>query len=54
VVLSVTAAGLQVLWNRRNERVERLAQALSDEFSSEELQQIMDVAPLLERLAQSI
>jgi DNA-binding MarR family transcriptional regulator len=53
-VISVTDAGLQVLWDRRNARTEQLAQALSSGFSREELEQLMAVAPLLERLAESI
>lgn len=54
VVMSVTEAGLQVLRNRRNARTEQLAQALSTGFTRPELEQLMAVAPLLERLAQSI
>jgi DNA-binding MarR family transcriptional regulator len=53
-MLSVTDAGLQVLHNRRNARTQQLAQALSAEFTPAELEQLMAVAPLLERLAQSI
>ncbi len=53
-VVSVTEAGLQVLWDRRNARTEQLAQALSSGFTREELEQLMAVAPLLERLAESI
>jgi DNA-binding MarR family transcriptional regulator len=54
VILSITASGLQVLRDRRNARTERLAEALSSGFTREELEQLMAVAPLLERLAQSI
>lgn len=54
VVLSVTRAGLQALWNRRTARTEQLAQALSAGFTPAELNQLMAAAPLLERLAQSI
>jgi DNA-binding MarR family transcriptional regulator len=54
VVLSVTEAGLDALRIRRNERTEQLAQALSSRFSRSEIQQLKDVAPLLERLAHSI
>lgn len=53
-VLSATEAGLQVLWHRRNAMTEQLAQALATEFTRSELEQLMAVAPLLERLAQSI
>jgi DNA-binding MarR family transcriptional regulator len=54
VVLSVTDAGLEVLRNKRNARVEQLAQALSTGFTPAELGQLTTAAPLLERLAQSI
>ena len=54
VVISATEAGLQALRNRRNARTEHLAQALSTGFTRSELKQLMAVAPLLERLAQSI
>ena len=54
VVISATEAGLQALRNRRDERTEHLAQALSTGFTRSELKQLMAVAPLLERLAQSI
>lgn len=54
VVLSVTAAGLEVLRNKRGARTEQLAQALSSGFTVTELRQLKAAAPLLERLAQSI
>jgi DNA-binding MarR family transcriptional regulator len=54
VVLSVTEAGRQALWNRRSARSEQLAQALATGFTRSELGQLMAVAPLIERLAQSI
>ena len=54
VVLSVTAAGRQVLRNKRDARTEQLALALSAGFTRTELSQLMAAAPLLERLAQSI
>ena len=54
VILSISEAGLQVLRDRRNARTERLAEALSSGFTRGELEQLMAVAPLLERLAQSI
>jgi DNA-binding MarR family transcriptional regulator len=53
-IISVTEAGLQALRNRRNARTEQLAQALSTGFTRSELEQLMAVAPLLERLAQNI
>ena len=54
MILSITESGLQVLRDRRNARTERLAEALSSGFTRKELEQLMAVAPLLERLAQSI
>jgi DNA-binding MarR family transcriptional regulator len=54
IVLSVSKAGSQVLGDRRNAAVERLAEALASGFTASELDKLMDVAPLLERLAQSI
>jgi DNA-binding MarR family transcriptional regulator len=53
-VMSVTEAGQQVLGDRRNARTEQLARALSTGFTRPELEQLMAVAPLLERLAHSI
>jgi DNA-binding MarR family transcriptional regulator len=53
-VVSITAAGLQALWSRRNARTEQLAQALSSSFTLDELRQLMAAVPLIERLAQSI
>jgi DNA-binding MarR family transcriptional regulator len=54
VVLSLTAAGLDVLRNKRSARTEQLALALASGFTSTELRQLAAAAPLLERLAQSI
>lgn len=54
VVMSLTEAGLHVLRSRRNARTESLARALSTGFTPTELEQLLAVAPLLERLAQSI
>jgi DNA-binding MarR family transcriptional regulator len=54
IVLSVSNVGSRVLGDRRNAMVERLAEALASGFAPAELDQLMAVAPLLERLAQSI
>ena len=54
VILSITDAGLQVLRERRDARVELLAQTLSAGFTPGELSQLMAAAPLLERLAQRL
>jgi len=53
-VMSITDAGQQVLRDRRNESTRRLAQALSAGFTSAELEQLMAVVPLLDRLAHNI
>jgi DNA-binding MarR family transcriptional regulator len=53
-VMSVTDAGLALLRSRRNAKVQQLARALSTDFTPAELDQLAAVAPLLERLAQSI
>jgi DNA-binding MarR family transcriptional regulator len=53
-LISATESGLEILRSRRNERTERLAQALSAGFTALELKQLMVAAPLIERLAQSI
>jgi len=54
VVISVTEAGLELLRARRNARTEQLSNALADGFSASELEQLMEAAPLIERLAQRI
>ena len=53
-VMSITDAGLALLRSRRNAKVQQLARALSADFTAGELDQLAAVAPLLERLAQSI
>ena len=54
VVLSVTGSGRRVLQDKRNARTDQLAKALSAGFTPSEVRQLEAVAPLLERLAQSI
>lgn len=54
VVLTATELGLEALRDRKNARTAQLARALSDVFTPSELEQLMAVTPLLERLAQSI
>jgi DNA-binding MarR family transcriptional regulator len=54
VVMSVTEAGQQALRDRRNAGTQQLARALATGFTHSELQQLMAVTPLLERLAESI
>jgi DNA-binding MarR family transcriptional regulator len=54
VVLSLSDAGRQAIRDRRAARTEQLAQALADNFSEAELEQLEAAAPLLERLAKSV
>jgi DNA-binding MarR family transcriptional regulator len=53
-VMHITAAGVQVVRNRRNARAEQLAKALTAEFTTAELRVLTEAAPLLERLAERI
>jgi DNA-binding MarR family transcriptional regulator len=53
-VMSITDAGLALLRSRRDAKAQQLARALSAEFSADELDRLAAIAPLLERLAQSI
>jgi len=53
-VMALTETGLKTLRDRRNQRTEQMAKALSAGFTDAEVQQLMAVAPLIERLAQSI
>lgn len=53
-VISLTDAGLQALRNRRDARTELLAHALAVDFTPAELQQLLEAAPLIERLAQRL
>ena len=53
-VMSITDVGLELLRSRRTAKVEQLARALSSEFTSDERDRLAAIAPLLERLAQSI
>ncbi|PZS13709.1 MAG: MarR family transcriptional regulator [Solirubrobacterales bacterium] len=54
VILSLTAAGGEVLRSRRNAKAEQLAQALAAEFTREELAQLLAAAPLIERVAERL
>jgi DNA-binding MarR family transcriptional regulator len=53
-VMSITDAGRQLLRSRRTAKVEQLSRALAAEFTPDELERLAAIAPLLERLAQSI
>jgi DNA-binding MarR family transcriptional regulator len=50
-VLTVTAAGRKIMHDRRSETIRRLAQVLDAEFTAAEHRRLLDVLPLLERLA---
>lgn len=54
LVISLTEAGLQAVRGARRHREERLARALADNFTGEELQVLIAALPLLERLARLI
>ncbi len=54
VVMSLTEAGCRELQDKRNATAERLAKALSADFTPEELEQLRAAAPLIQRLAESI
>jgi DNA-binding MarR family transcriptional regulator len=53
-LISATEAGREILRRRRSAKTELLARSLAEDFSGVERRQLMDVAPLLERLAQRI
>jgi DNA-binding MarR family transcriptional regulator len=53
-VLSATAPGLLALQDRRDAGTRAMAHALTGGFTHAELDQLLAVAPLIERLAQSI
>ncbi len=54
VVLSITAAGRQLVNDRRGARSEMIAAALRDGFTAAERDQLLAIAPLLERLAEQL
>jgi DNA-binding MarR family transcriptional regulator len=54
IVMSISAAGRQVVNDRRGARTELIARALRDGFTPAELGQLMTAAPLLERLAEKL
>jgi DNA-binding MarR family transcriptional regulator len=54
IAISISDAGREILRSRRDARSGALAEALSAGFTPAELRQLAEVAPLLERLAQSI
>jgi DNA-binding MarR family transcriptional regulator len=50
-LITITAPGRELLRSRQSARVQQLAQALADDFTREELEQLLAATPLLERLA---
>ena len=54
VVLSITAAGRQLVNDRRGARSEMIAVALRDGFSAADRDLLLTAAPLLERLAEKL
>jgi DNA-binding MarR family transcriptional regulator len=54
ILLSLTAAGLEVLHDRRSQRAQQLAAVLAAHFSPAELALLQQAAPLLERLAEQL
>jgi DNA-binding MarR family transcriptional regulator len=53
-ILVITEAGRTALGDKHNVRTAQLVKALSAGFTQAELRRLMDCAPLIERLAQSI
>jgi DNA-binding MarR family transcriptional regulator len=53
-LLEPTEAGLRLLHERRSARAQALTRAIKDGFTPEELRQLADVVPLLERLAERL
>jgi DNA-binding MarR family transcriptional regulator len=54
VIVAATQAGLTALRDRRSERTDQLARALSAGFTRAELDRLLGAALLLERLAQGV
>ena len=54
IVLSPTDAGRSALRDRRNARTQRIARALADGFTPDEITTLRAAAPLLERLAETL
>ncbi|MEV0068454.1 MULTISPECIES: MarR family winged helix-turn-helix transcriptional regulator [unclassified Amycolatopsis] len=54
VLMSVTATGRKLLTDRRSLSTQRVAQALAGGFTAEERHRLLEVIPLLERLADEL
>ena len=54
IVLSVTESGVRTVHDRRGARTEQIAAVLRARFSDDELEQLVAVLPLIERLAEEL
>jgi DNA-binding MarR family transcriptional regulator len=54
ILMSVTKLGRSELHLRRNERTDRLAEALAEDFTAAELKRLEAAAPLIARLADAV
>lgn len=54
LIISLSRAGAEVLRDRRDARVQQLARALAGEFSDAELDRLIAIVPLLDRLARRL
>lgn len=54
VLMSLTAAGAEVLRHKRDARTQRVAAVLAERFTDAELAALAVAAPLIQRLAESI
>lgn len=54
VLMSVTDAGRKLLTDRRSRNTQRVARALAEGFDAEERRRLLEVIPLLERLADEL
>jgi DNA-binding MarR family transcriptional regulator len=53
-IVSLTEAGRRAVRNKNSARIRQLAGALSERFTSEELQALLTAAALIEQLGQSL
>jgi DNA-binding MarR family transcriptional regulator len=54
IIVSVTAAGEEILRRKRHARSRQLAQALTEQFTPAELEVLAAAAPLLDRLGEGL
>jgi DNA-binding MarR family transcriptional regulator len=53
-ILAITETGREALADKGDVRIERMAKALSTEFTEPELRQLIGIAPLIDRLAAEV